>query len=81
MPLWRRHLSIQALKVDVVGIQCLTDEVKHLGPVREDDTRMRLATTRDDAVRIDHLLIGRLSGSSLYDTNFCISAAIFEDGL
>lgn len=81
MPLWRRHLSVQALKVDVVGIQCLTDEVKHLGPVSEDDTRIRSATTWDDVVRIYHLLIGRWSGSSLYDSKFCTSAATFEDGL
>ena len=48
--LWRRHLSIQALKADVIGGQCLTDEVKHLGPVREDDARMRSATIGQDGV-------------------------------
>ena len=37
--LWRRHLSVQALKTDIIGIEGLTDEVKHLGPVREDDAR------------------------------------------
>ena len=46
--LWRRHLSVQALETDVIGIQCLRDEVEHLGPVREDDAKMRSAITGGD---------------------------------
>ena len=50
--LWRRHLSIQALKTDVIGIQSLRDEVEHLGPVREDNAKMRSAITGEDRVEI-----------------------------
>lgn len=81
MSLWRRHLSVQALKADIIGIQCMTDEVKHLGPVRENDAEMRSATTRKDATRIDHLLIGGFVESSLYDCRFLMSAATLEEGL
>ncbi len=47
--LWRRHLSVQALKVDFIGIQGLTNEVKHPGPVREDDARIRSA--REESIK------------------------------
>ena len=48
----RRHLSVQALKTDVIGIQCLRDEVQHFGPVREDNAKMRSAITGGDRVEI-----------------------------
>ena len=50
--LWRRHLSVQALKTDVIDIQCLSDEVEHLGPVREDNAKMRSATTSGERVKV-----------------------------
>ena len=50
--LWRRHLSVQALKTDVIEIQCLRDEVEHLGPVRENNAKKRSAITGGDRVEI-----------------------------
>ena len=52
MPLGIRHLAIQALEADVIDIECFTDKVEHLGPVREDDTRILSATTMGDKVKI-----------------------------
>lgn len=81
MSLGCRHLSVQTLKFDVTGIQGLTDEVEHLRPVREDDARTRSAMNKENGSKIDHLLIGRLVESSLYDCKFFISAATFDEGL
>lgn len=50
--LWRRHLCVQALKTDIIGIQCLRDEVEHFGPVRENNAKMRSVITGGDRVEI-----------------------------
>lgn len=81
MSLWRRHFSVQTLKADVIGVQRLTGKVEHLSPVRENDAGKKSFATRGNGSRTDHLLIGSLVPSSLYDSRFFMSAATFEEGL